>query len=1685
MAAHAALPLGLKAPNGKLLPDKPLQGPVDAVLSTVKGINETIAALQTAITAIQKGVNGDGTPANPGLAAEVQAYLQELAADPTAAPDSAPGFVTGALVPPALTVLLPQVISIVSKVASPICPAVGAVASLQNVALPTIPDYSIFGPLAPVVKNADQTAQAQITDIYTSLIAQALAPKTLPAAAAALQPYVTIAELVISLLNVTWESTYFPEGGGAPIVHKSPGVMFLPTLIDVDNNLTFDLCVNMGLDLLGGTGKVTQQISRIPTSDPNMKVDVNGSITIALGTTSINLGYGIDTRNSHVPAMYETSTNTSMNPATTQLNVPGDTFAQYQNTNLVLLGSPLAVQGRIETIKPPHTYTYGSTATKSGTTTIGTTYKWVSSPAVTQSAQKTHTTGTLLGTAIDSWSGIGATATNAWEYCSSTNSGFCSNAPSAEKAVETISSHAKSTGNPEIFNVTAANPTVCPAGLHLKGNFSYGAKIPTTASPAGHAWIDSDNGEVTGCQQAGSALSSTVTQGLTLPVGFKANDRLATWTGTGPALSKTGTITCPATTTIKSGPGNAIVTTSGYLCVAPPVNTVKPSITGDAYVGNVLTANPGTWTPGAPNAPSFTYQWQSCDADGTACGPITGATASTYKPSLSDEHRSVRVVVTGTNADGSVAAPVSNATAEIVIPPAPVNTALPTITGLRGAGRTLTGAPGTWQYFPTFEYSWELCDLDGTNCAPISGANSTTYTPTESDEAHVIRLHVLGTNPGGTTAAYSLDTIIPGTPVNTVLPKIISNGNDVTGVGVLQDDVLSTDNGTWTYGDTFTHQWLRCDASTCSPIAGATNPTYKLVKADVGNTVAVRVTAHNNNVGPTGLANVDSLPTGDVDASSLSAKAPKEIVDGPVLAAAKDGNNSFVGGTFDAAGLLNGHGGQMSQNSVNNTATGTPLSLDAKANGDILASVADGQNGYFIGGNFTKVNGTPCPGFAHLKSDGTVEPKYCIPGLQGIGGNRAEVRAISFNVASATHMLALGGSFKIADASAVDHTNLVFFDYNLASLVPVFPSDGDPNGPVNAITNNSSATFIIGGEFTKVGAADRGALVQEVITGGVPARPANWPAGVCQTALVAGPCTGPGVVKTLGYSALGAVFVGGSFTGFYRGDTNPGGALSTTFRSNALFATTTTTAGSTFGIAQGWAPNPNGPVNAIQGGVITAAAGPYTIYLGGEFTRVGGTYTAGQPVSAAPTGASVLAVTNLAEWGLTLSSGNSSVGAINTSSPDANFTPYVNGPVNTLFLGTGTCATATGQSNTCNTAGNPTTQGAPLFIGGSFTKAGNSAGTAVTRMRLAKLVARTQSDAATAALDTDFAPVAGNTVYALAGNSTIPASPPAAPVAPAATVFAGGKFRVLGGVIRNNVAKFDNDGNLQSWTGDGGTNGTVRALSVIGSNVYAGGDFTSAGGSARGRLAAFDTASGALGTWAPEADGSVRVLTAKASSLLVGGGFANVGGAARAHLAEVDLAGVATSLVADTDGPVNAINLAGATTYVGGSFANIGGQARSNVAAINSDTGAVDGSFSPAVNGAVNALQANASGVFIGGSFTDVAGSARSNLALVDLTGAVVGGWNPSPNGVVNALSYDSVTDTIIVGGQFSTIGGKARKSLASLNADATTNGGATGFHPDPTGTVYAIIGYAPGAGIFGDFSTIGVYDTVSVSFFG
>lgn len=172
-----------------------------------------------------------------------------------------------------------------------------------------------------------------------------------------------------------------------------------------------------------------------------------------------------------------------------------------------------------------------------------------------------------------------------------------------------------------------------------------------------------------------------------------------------------------------------------------PINLRPPAISGTAAAGQTLTALPGDWTDSTE--PS-SYQWLMCDANGTGCANIAGATTNKYVLAAADVGLRIRVRETASNANGSSSAE-SAATPEVS--GTVVNLRPPAISGTPTEGQTLTVTPGTWSTTNniTRTLQWRRCDRSGANCLDIAGASSSSYVLLAPDVDHTIRVRETAT----------------------------------------------------------------------------------------------------------------------------------------------------------------------------------------------------------------------------------------------------------------------------------------------------------------------------------------------------------------------------------------------------------------------------------------------------------------------------------------------------------------------------------------------------------------------------------------------------------------------------------------------------------------------------------------------------------------------------------------------------------------------------------------------------------------------------------------------------------------------------------------------------------------------------------------------------------------------------
>lgn len=291
--------------------------------------------------------------------------------------------------------------------------------------------------------------------------------------------------------------------------------------------------------------------------------------------------------------------------------------------------------------------------------------------------------------------------------------------------------------------------------------------------------------------------------------------------------------------TAENSVDQATAASDATVVVGSPQNTVAPVVSGVVQEGGELETTAGTWV--GDGSVTLSYQWLRCDGGGGSCAPISGETGSTYTVDSADLDGTIRARVTGTNAYGSAEA-VSEATDVVTAPQPPVNTVLPTVSGTRQQGQTLTAADGTWTGLPTitYAYQWQRCNAAGASCADISGETASTYLLDSDDTDNTVRVVVAASNVGGETDASSVPVLI-GLPLNTTPPAISGTAQ----VG----ETVSVADGVWVAATpvSYTYQWRLCNSggTSCADIVGATDPTYTASRTDQGSTLRAVVTSSN------------------------------------------------------------------------------------------------------------------------------------------------------------------------------------------------------------------------------------------------------------------------------------------------------------------------------------------------------------------------------------------------------------------------------------------------------------------------------------------------------------------------------------------------------------------------------------------------------------------------------------------------------------------------------------------------------------------------------------------------------------------------------------------------------------------------------------------------------------------------
>ena len=162
-------------------------------------------------------------------------------------------------------------------------------------------------------------------------------------------------------------------------------------------------------------------------------------------------------------------------------------------------------------------------------------------------------------------------------------------------------------------------------------------------------------------------------------------------------------------------------------------------------------------------------------------------------------------------------------------------------------------------------------------------------------------------------------------------------------------------------------------------------------------------------------------------------------------------------------------------------------------------------------------------------------------------------------------------------------------------------------------------------------------------------------------------------------------------------------------------------------------------------------------------------------------------------------------------------------------------------------------------------------------------------------------------------------------------VYVAGKFLVLGGQSRTNLAALDRD-TAAALPWDPAPNGRVRSMVISSNLLFVGGEFTKIGGQSCNGLAAIDLVTGDVTAWDPcgTNQNTIRLLAVESNKVYVVGTFHQIGGQSRTNLAALDvdtgdatgwnpsMANLPQPPVADVTNQINALAVSGDTVYVGG-----------------------------------------------------------------------------------------------------------------------------------------------------------------------
>jgi Ca2+-binding RTX toxin-like protein len=405
-------------------------------------------------------------------------------------------------------------------------------------------------------------------------------------------------------------------------------------------------------------------------------------------------------------------------------------------------------------------------------------------------------------------------------------------------------------------------------------------------------------------------ISGTAQEGQTLTAVPVANDADAvvayqwqslsgtTWSNISGAISatyvvaeanETHALRVVATSTDSDG-GGASATSAATAAVVDITPTLSVTVAGTAQEGQTLIA-----TAVANDSDAVVkYQWQSLS--GSTWSNISGATSATYKIAEATEGQQLRVVATSTDTDGSGTSANSAPTAAVIdVTP----TITVTVSGTAQEGSTLTATAHVTGDSDggTTTYQWQSSN-DGQTWVNISGATTTKYKATESDEGNELRaVATFVDDTGQSVSAASSPTAAVADITPTLTAKV---------TGTAKEGQTLTATATANDADAvLTYQWQSLTGTTWSNISGATGSTYVVAEADETHQLRVVATSTDSDGSGTSATSTATAAVTDI-APTLSVTVSGTVQEGQTLTGTAVANDSDAVITYKWQSSLNG-----------------------------------------------------------------------------------------------------------------------------------------------------------------------------------------------------------------------------------------------------------------------------------------------------------------------------------------------------------------------------------------------------------------------------------------------------------------------------------------------------------------------------------------------------------------------------------------------------------------------------------------------------------------------------------------------------------------------------------------------------------------------------------------------------------